>query len=782
MNKFISNHCFWVLAASIISACGSERSDPDVESDSGPQCPGGDNGGGDTDTDIDTDIDTDTDGDTDTDTDTDTDSDTDADTDSDTDTDTDTDADSDSDGDPVDTKFPANLIVAADCEDVWEMLQDKFIDNMESKLEQNKNRMLSQLNECFYGIDAGAGGDVDTDTDSDSDSDGAGDYSETNTQVKGVDEADFLKNDGSHIYILADGKFQIIDAWPADQTHKISSTAVEGEPKKMFVHKDRAVVYSSLEVLETFDPSFEQYNSGTGECTYGYDCDFVGDGHALKVTVFDISDKAAPVLLRETTFKGSYLNSRRIDDAIYTLVVFPEFGISISGVNYWPEDLEPYKWECEDAIPFTAQEIEDRFESTQQANLTAIQDLDLSQFLPSVEDTRYEGGTPQTDTTPLMDCSDFYVSQAGDGMNLITLAAFDIDENGSYDTTSVVGRTGAVYASHDSLYLAARHYRNQMETWYYDAEDNIDEATTIHKFGLASEASTAKYAGSGVVKGRVLNQFSMSEYQHHLRIATTHGRVPNPNVHSTFSVLTEHVDRLEIIGQIDNIAPTEDIRSVRFNGDVGFIVTFKKTDPLFVLDLSDPYYPVIKGELKIPGFSTYMHVMDDDHILSIGYDAEDHDSFAYFQGIQLQILDVSNLADPQLMHKEIIGTRGSTSDATTNHLAFNYFGARNRLAIPMVICEESGGGGSYGQMTFSGLLVYETTVENGFDELGGIPHEAPDTQASQGACNNWWTESSSKVKRSVFMDDFVYSIAMDSINVSDVNDLEHPIATVDLVE
>jgi uncharacterized secreted protein with C-terminal beta-propeller domain len=240
---------------------------------------------------------------------------------------------------------------------------------------------------------------------------------------------------------------------------------------------------------------------------------------------------------------------------------------------------------------------------------------------------------------------------------------------------------------------------------------------------------------------------------------------------------------LEVMGQIDKIAPTEDIRSARFDGDRGFIVTFKKTDPLFVFDLSNPYKPEIAGELKIPGFSTYMHRMDADHLLTIGYDSEDYGSYALFQGIILQIFDVSDMSNPTLTHKEVIGTRGSTSDAATNHLAFNFFRPKELLAIPMVICE-GGGGSSYGSMmTFSGLMVYKVTASEGFDYLGGVAHEEAETEDTyRSACSNWWTNSDSKVKRSVFMDDYVFSVTEDEIRVNLVSELGTDIAVVNLAE
>jgi uncharacterized secreted protein with C-terminal beta-propeller domain len=322
-----------------------------------------------------------------------------------------------------------------------------------------------------------------------------------------------------------------------------------------------------------------------------------------------------------------------------------------------------------------------------------------------------------------------------------------------------------------------------MPVWYFDDPEQRPEATTVHKFRLYPGSIATDYRGSGVVKGRILNQFAMDEHDEHLRIATTTGHLPSPDVHSTMSVLRDVEGELLVAGEVDGIAPTEDIRSVRFDGDVGFVVTFKKTDPLFVFDLSKADAPKIRGELKIPGFSTYMHLMDDSHLLTIGYDADDQGSFAWFQGVQLQIINVADLEDPRLIHKEVIGTRGSTSEATTNHLAFNYFGSRDLLAIPMTICEGSGSGGSYAhEMTFGGLLVYNVTTDEGFDLLGGVPHATPQSGPDYwSACGNWWTNSNSLVQRSIFMESYVYSIAPDKINVAHIDDPAEVLVSIDLM-
>jgi uncharacterized secreted protein with C-terminal beta-propeller domain len=229
------------------------------------------------------------------------------------------------------------------------------------------------------------------------------------------------------------------------------------------------------------------------------------------------------------------------------------------------------------------------------------------------------------------------------------------------------------------------------------------------------------------------------------------------------------------VGSIEHIAPKEDIRAVRFDGDRGYIVTFKKTDPLFVVDLANPRDPKILGELKIPGFSTYLHRIDPTHLLSIGFDADDHGSFAYFNGLMLQLFDVTKPTAPTLLHKERIGTRGSSSAAATDHLAFNYVADEKRLAIPVTVCD-GGGNGRFGHRTnFSGLALYKVDPQQGFRRLGGVDH------GKEGAdCRGWWSRADSVVKRSVFIDDLVFSIASDRMKVQRMTELGRDVAEVAL--
>ncbi len=691
------------------------------------------------------------------------------------------------------------LQVVGNCTSLLDNFKQAAVADMEKQLDENLNYAV-QWGGCpwywgnkFLEMDfdgAVTGGSINTVSLSPSlpeTQESASEFSETNTQVAGVDEADFVENDGTYIYILADGKFQIISAWPPENAHVLSSYEIEGEAKRMFVYNSKAFIYSSLDsvVPETNGYGYMPYYQ-SNDCTYGYDCEFTGDGRKLKITVLDISDTAKPVLIREIYFSGSYLNSRRIGDAVHSVLVFPE--PEIEGIVYWPEELQNcygggrywWGWETAEAT-YSAEELTQMFETLKQKNRELILGTDINDWLPSVRDIRYTDGQPAEQEGLLGTCDEFYMSEQQDGKNFLSMVSTGMDGSGDLSATTVVGKPGAVYASSSAFYIVSKHQHSPRIFWFFDDTEGIEEASTVHKFTLSNDPPSSAYKAAGAFKGRVLNQFSMDENEGFFRVATTTGQAWDKSAHSTISVLEDKGSELVLVGQIDGLAPGEDIRSARFDGNRGFIVTFKKTDPLFAFDLSDHYKPVKTGELKIPGFSTYMHRMDDSRLLTIGYDADEAGNFAWFQGIMLQVFDVSDMSNPTLLHKEVIGTRGSTSDAATDHLAFNFFRPKELLAIPMTVCQ-GGNGGTYGDiMTFSGLLVYKVTVDTGFEYLGGVSHKTPETEDSyRGACSNWWTDSNSVVKRSIFMDDYVFSVTEDQIRVNSVSELGTDVAVIPL--
>lgn len=661
----------------------------------------------------------------------------------------------------------------AGCENLARALRDRAIADMERVLDANLAAALE--GRCWdyaYGQPPVAPGTAAPEGDAGG---GARDWSDTNVQVAGVDEPDLVKTDGNLVYALGDGRVQILDAWPAAETRRIAVVQVEGTPKGLLLHEGRLLVFSSVprpaEGPAPGAPAWPTWPAG-GDCTYGYDCVPSGDGNASKLTLLDVSEPAHPRVLREVTFNGSYLAARRIGASVHAVVALPER--IVPGLELWPSSGY-----CDGTGEDGTRAA---FERLRRENRARIEEADLGGWVPSARDVRHGAEGDVVDADVLGGCPGFYASAEGEGAGFVSIASLSSAGDGPLSVTTALGRPGFVYAGPDALYLASPHAWRGGGSWFWAEPETSPEATTVHAFRLADAPSPrSEYAGSGLVEGRVLSSFSLDEHGGALRIATTTGHLPDPATRSAVTVLRDTGGRLEEVGRVDGIAPGEDIRAVRFDGARGFVVTFKKTDPLFVLDLAEPAAPAIAGELKVPGFSTYLHLVDPGHLLTLGFDAADQGDFAWFTGFQLQLFDVADPAAPALAYRELIGTRGSTSEAATDHLAFNYFAPRSLLALPMVICEGGDASGGYGAtMTFSGLMVYRVRPDEGFTYLGGVAHAEPETPGTYGdGCWTWWTDASTPVKRSIFLEDWVLSFTERELRVQDTRALGADLARVD---
>lgn len=594
--------------------------------------------------------------------------------------------------------------------------------------------------------------------------DGASEYSTTNNQVAGVEEADYVKNDAGHIFVLTASDLRIIDSWPVADTQEIARVPFDAEPRRLLLAGDQLVVllrrhdaaYASGGAIATSSPSSQG-------CTYGYDCRFQSEGGNTEVRVYDVSNPAMPKLRRKYVLAGGYVASRRIGDDVHVVVAsggaprVPLPGVVLDLTQATdPGDLYGRK----EAL---FQQIDEEVDA-----------LPVDELLPPAT----HGGDDASDGEPL-GCDELLAGNGADGGSLLSIVSFQLSTLEAPHRTILSTKPGFVYASASALYVATDGLSAESGWYRMDAQRDV---SVIHKFALGDGRS--EYRGSVPVRGHVLNQFAMDEQDAVLRVATTSGWVPDPTVSSTITTITESNGKLVRLGELKGLAPTEDIRSVRFDGDRGFVVTFKKTDPLFVIGLSDPTAPTVLGELKIPGFSTYMHPLDRDHLLAVGFDAEDHGSFAYFQGIQIQIFDVSDLTSPAVLHKTTIGTRGSGSEALLNHLAFNYFAPAKALALPVTVCE-GGSGGTFGTtMTFSGVIVFDIDLESGITERGRLPFAdpsvAPPYEAYGTECYQWWSTSTSNVKRTIFFDDYLFGLSDAELRAAQLDALSDVLVTLPL--
>ncbi len=570
-----------------------------------------------------------------------------------------------------------------------------------------------------------------------------GEYTTGNNQVSGVDEADFFKNDAKYMHIAYNGAVTTLDAYPGEIAAILARTTVDGRAKKVLVTPDRLVVFSSPAADDTV----------AEECVYGYACTPTGDGTPTTVTVFDTTDRRAPVQLRKIQASGSLLAARRINDRIH-LVVHDR------GVSLGNQALANFPVEVPSCVT-SQQEYDRAFAKIDEAAETARQLLRKSLRLPTLVDSAGTGLTRN------------FEQHRPAGQSFLSVLSFSLSDATPTERAMVLGRPGFVYASDERLYIAQNEFKadcNLLDSscWFSDLPSE-PSATTIHAFSLAKSGQPTSYLASGVVPGTALSGFAMDEFGGHLRMLTTSGRVPDPTVHSTLSVLELQGKRLAVVGQVDDIAHGEDLRSTRFDGTRAMAVTFKTTDPFFTFDLSNPRAPKLAGMLKLPGFSTYIHPLDRDHLLTLGYNTQEQSDFATIDGIELKIFDIQNLSEPKVLQQTTIGGPGSTSAALTDHLAFTYLASKNLLALPMTVCDGQTGA------TFDGMYLYDVSLTNGFTRRGEL------ALGAGGSCvDSDWTQTRTTVSRSAILGDYLYALAGDSVHIARISDLGHPLPVVKL--
>ncbi len=242
--------------------------------------------------------------------------------------------------------------------------------------------------------------------------------------------------------------------------------------------------------------------------------------------------------------------------------------------------------------------------------------------------------------------------------NYVTVSVISTNPSEKTESLSILSSGHNTYMNENSLYITEYSYGNEVKT-------------NIIKFNI--DKNKIVYSASGSVNGNILNQFSLDEYNNHLRIATTGNGANN------LYILDKN---LNIVGSINDLAKGERIYAIRFMGDKGYMVTFRQIDPLFTFDLSNPTNPKVLGELKIPGFSNYLHPVYENILLGIGYDTEEiykKDKFGnevvvstVQGGIKLSLFDVSDMSKPTEIDNIVLGSSGSHTEATYNHKAIMY--------------------------------------------------------------------------------------------------------------
>ena len=282
----------------------------------------------------------------------------------------------------------------------------------------------------------------------------------------------------------------------------------------------------------------------------------------------------------------------------------------------------------------------------------------------------------------------------------------------------------------------------------------------------------------------------MDEAGGFFRIATTLGEVSREGSNATNNVYVLSPD-MKMAGRLEGLARGEKIYSVRFMGARAYLVTFKKVDPLFVIDLSNPTEPRVLGELKTPGFSDYLHPYDETHVIGVGKNAvdaapEEGGNFAWYQGLKLAIFDVSDVANPRQMHEVDIGDRGTDSLALNDHKAFLFDREKNLLVLPVLLAELTAEqkaspdhkANDYGSYTYQGAYVYNVSLEGGFTLKGRVTHVDNPGELGRDYGYSYYGADDS-VMRSLYIGSNLYTVSGAKIKVNRLSDLGE-VATVKL--
>lgn len=376
--------------------------------------------------------------------------------------------------------------------------------------------------------------------------------------------------------------------------------------------------------------------------------------------------------------------------------------------------------------------------AARRANLRAVNRARAGAWLPRL--TVRTPGARKATTRVAVGCRSVSAPRTFSGLSTATVLTLRLgDTLRVIDSDAVLTDADTVYASRDSLYVATPRW---VDPGTGTGRGAPRGTTLVHRFDTSDPAATT-YRASGAVRGYPLNQFSLSEHEGTLRIATTEQPSwwdgPRRASESFVTVLAKRGGRLARVGQVGGLGRGERIYAVRFMGTRGYVVTFRQTDPLYSLDLSDPAAPRVTGELKINGYSAYLHPVDESTLIGIGQDAT---AEGRTLGTQVSLFDVADPADPRRIAQRTLG-RG-WSEAESDHHAVLYWPATGLLAVPL-----AGGGDQDGAV---GLTV---TRAAGIAELGRITHGA----------------RAGAVRRAVVVGDALYTVSDAGVKRSALADL-----------
>ena len=443
------------------------------------------------------------------------------------------------------------------------------------------------------------------------------------------------------------------------------------------------------------------------------------------ITAIDISGE--PELVTTTRLDGSYVSARLIDDTVRVVISSLPTGF----VFTFPE----------------ANGLKAERDATE-ANRTTIEESTEENWIPWFITSDGAGNVIAEGT--LVECERAHHPAAFSGFGMLSVVTFDLSDGVERtDAVGVMTSGSTVYSSTAAMYVTTNRWLSTLDLADEARAQRAREerSTEIHKFDIT--AAGTEYAASGVAAGTLLNQFSISEHEGNLRIVLTENvdtRI------SSVTVFTQDGRDLTQIGHVSGIGKRENVQSVRFVGDMGYVVTFRQTDPLFTIDLSDPTNPVVRGELEIPGFSSYLHPLSDERLIGIGRDGNEA---GRLKGMQVSLFDVSDPEAPIRLQK--ISFPKGRSEAELDQRAFVHWEPAGLTLVPLTdkVKDEAGK-----NAWFEGAVGLDITDED-IIEIGRISHG--DIAKRR--------DSDYLIRRSIVVGESIYTVSAVGIMKSTVVDL-----------
>lgn len=584
------------------------------------------------------------------------------------------------------------------------------------------------------------------------------DYSETNVQEAGIDEADILKTDGEYIYTITDKTLYIVKAYPAEEAEIVSTLEFRNKPESLFIKGEKLAVFGNIRNLEEIK-----------------DINFSSRSGATFFNIYDISNREEPSLAKEFKFEGDYYDGRMIDGNIYYLVDSRPLSRGNPPMPIIYEDGEKRHVPVEDVTYFDLPYKSPHFMTVHSINLESNENEDSETITVESGQELYmsENNIYLTYTERV---NEYELRQK----IIKDLLKENLTESDKRLIKKIKQTDNEVLSRQEKQQKIMEVYESYMQLMGEEERQNLQdrakkllkeklqemeymEHTIINK--LQVEDGEVETDSNGKVPGHIINQFAMDEKDGVLRIATTvsprWSRFGNEREESVNNVYTLD-DDLDVSGKIEGLAKDESIYSTRFIGEKLYMVTFKQIDPFFVIDLSDPENPKNLGELKIPGFSRYLHPYDEDTIIGIGKNATQR---GRSRGLKASLFDVSDFENPEQIATYVTEQDHAQSNALYEHKAFLFSREKNLMVIPAVNREhrwrEQTG------QSYNGAFVFDIKRDN-IELRGLIDHSMAQENNYQPA-----------VQRSLYIEDMLYTKSENLLRINAIDDL-HAVENVTL--